>query len=208
MKIAASRRTFVQAIMAMLAGGGQLFAGSLRRLVPNRQEQRAAERGRQLGVGTVTLEGPQRVEVDTLQTWTLVYTVGEAGIKAGGGLRIGLRHLQNWHAELPQTQDPSGSGYLTARAGGGVPVEISIPKSSELNSQYFAWQNLVQALVGRPGLRPGEQLRITFGDRSGGSPGWRVQPFDEIDYGFKCYVDVSPRNGSGGRHSSDHRQQR
>ena len=59
------------------------------------------------------------------------------------------------------------------------------------NSQYFAWQNLVQAIVGEPGLKPGKQLRITFGDRRGGSRGWRVQPFDETHYGFKCYVDVA-----------------
>ena len=102
------------------------------------------------------------VEVYTLQTWTLVYTAGEAGIKPGGGLRIGLRHLQNWHAEMPQTNRPHDSGYLTAEGEGGVPVDISLPRSSQLSSQYFAWQNLVQATVGQPGLKPGEQLRIDF----------------------------------------------
>lgn len=194
MKTTATRRTFLEVVAALLAGSGRLFGGSPRRLVPNKQEQRAADRGRKLGIGTTSLEGLDRVEVDTLQTWTLVYTAGQRGMKAGGGLRIGLRHLQNWHAEMPQTRHPRDSGYLTVEADGGVPVDISVPRSGELGSQYFAWQNLVQAIVSEPGLKQGEQLRIKFGDRRGGSRGWRVQPFDETDYGLKCYVDT---NGSG-----------
>ena len=135
MKTITTRRTFVGGAVGLFAAVGKALGRSLRRLVPNRQEQRAADKGRQLGIGTVTLKGPGKVEAYSLQTWTLVYTAGKAGMKGGGGLRIGLRHLQNWHAEIPQTGDPSGSGYLTARADSGVPVEISIPKSSELNSQ-------------------------------------------------------------------------
>jgi hypothetical protein len=65
MKMISARRTFLQATAAFLMGGAKLFAGSLRRLLPNRQEQRAAERGRKLGVGTISLKGPSRVEVNT-----------------------------------------------------------------------------------------------------------------------------------------------
>ncbi len=194
MKTTTTRRTFLGAIAAFLTGSGKLFGRSLRRLIPNRQEQRAAERGRKLGIGTVSLEGPDRVEVNTLQTWTLVYTAGQGGIKPGGGLRIGLRHLQNWHAKLPQTKRAGEEGYLTAEADGEAPVDASIPGWSKVGSQYFAWQNIVEAVVGEPGLEPGKQLRITFGDRRGGSRGWRATPFDETHYGLKCYVDVT---GSG-----------
>ncbi len=190
MKIFTTRRTFVQASLAFFLGVGNAVGGSLRRLVPNRQERQAAEKARQQGAGTVALKGPETVEAYSRQTWTLVYTADAGGIKPGGGLRIGLRHLQNWHAEMPQTRDPHGGGYLSAAADGGVPVDVSVP-GGKLNSQYFAWQNLVQATVRSPGLKPGEQLRVTFGDRSQGGRGWRVQPFDESHYGFKCYVDVT-----------------
>jgi len=160
-------------------------------LVPNRQEEKAAAKARRLGVGTVVLEGPEQVEAYTLQTWTLIYTAGESGIKAGGGLRIGLRHLQDWHAAMPQTTDPTGDGYLTAATDGDATVVATVPGRGKTAAQYFAWQNLVQVTVGAPGLKPGEQLRITFGDRQAGSRGWRVQPFDETHYGFKCYVDLT-----------------
>ena len=35
------------------------------------------------------------------------------------------------------------------------------------------------------------RVRVTFGDRTAGGPGWKVQPFDETHYGFKCYVDAT-----------------
>ena len=71
-----ARRTFLEAAAAFLAGGGKLFAGSIRRLVPNKQEQRAADRGRKLGIGTVSLEGPDRVEANTYLTG---FASGNAG---------------------------------------------------------------------------------------------------------------------------------
>lgn len=183
-----TRRSFVQAVFAFFVGVGRALGGSLHRLVPNRQEEDAAEKGRQRGVGTVILEGPEQVEAYSFQTWTLVYSAGKGGIKPGGGLRIGLRHLLDRQGTMPQTRRPSEDGYLTARA---KDVSISVSVSKKLSAQYFAWQNLVQVMVGEPGLKLGEQLRITFGDRRDGSRGWRVQPFDETDFGFKCYADIS-----------------
>ena len=56
------RRTFLQMVAAILAGANQLWAGSLKRLVPNRQEKEAAAKARRQGVGTVTLDGPERVQ--------------------------------------------------------------------------------------------------------------------------------------------------
>jgi len=190
-KTSAHRRTFMQTVAAFFVGASQLCAESLRRLVPNRQETQAAAKAHRLGVGTVDLEGPKQVEAYTRQTWTLVYTAGEGGIKSGGGLRIGLRHLQNWLAAMPQTTDPAGDGYLAATTDGDATVVATIPGRGKMTAQYFAWQNVVQVTVGPPGLKPGEQLRITFGDRRGGGRGWRVQPFDETHYGFKCYVDLT-----------------
>ena len=58
MKTITTRRAFVGGAVALFAAVGKALGRSLRRLVPNRQEQRAADKGRQLGVGTVTLKGP------------------------------------------------------------------------------------------------------------------------------------------------------
>ena len=60
----------------------------------------------------------------------------------------------------------------------------------ELNGQYFAWQNLMEIVFPDKGLAPGETLEVIYGDRRGGSPGIRVQPFDESCFVFKTYVDA------------------
>ena len=79
---------------------------------PYRNEAQAVAAGRKLGIGSATLEGPKTAEVATFQTWALVYTAGPAGIKPGGGIRVGLRHLLNWTP--PQTGAPKAAGYFAA----------------------------------------------------------------------------------------------
>jgi hypothetical protein len=55
-------------------------------------------------------------------------------------------------------------------------------------TRYFPWQHIVA--VGLPeGLRAGETIRVTYGDKRGGSPGIQVQPFDEFPFSFRVFVD-------------------
>jgi hypothetical protein len=80
-----------------------------------------------------------------------VYTAGKAGIRPGGGIRVGMRHLLNW--TWPQTEDPKARGYFTARASRNVPVRVFIPESGrQFFGQYFAWQNMVQVTLPEEGL--------------------------------------------------------
>ena len=156
---------------------------------PYRNEAEAVAAGRRLGIGSATLEGPKTAEVATFQTWTLVYTAGPAGVEPGGGIRVGLRHVLNWTP--PQTGDPKAAGHFAAKAAGGAPVKIFIPKKRHhFFGPYFAWQNMVEVTLPERGLEPGQTLRLTYGDRSGGGPGTRIQPFDETNFVFKCYVDA------------------
>jgi len=162
-------------------------AAELRGLVPNYYEDLAVAKGEELGIGTATLDGPETVEVLSHQTWKLVYTAGKAGMKPGGGIRVGLRHLSQW--SVPQTKDPKAIGYFTAKAAGDQPVKIAVDFRSRFFGQYFAWQHMVEVLLPERGLRPGETLELVYGDTSGGSPGMRVQPVDETCFVFKTYVD-------------------
>ena len=66
---------------------------------------------------------PQEVVVGQVTTLTLIYTVGSKGIAAGGGIRITVRGRGLW--PQIQTSDPTGEGYVTARASNGVPVRVS-----------------------------------------------------------------------------------
>ncbi len=176
--------------VAILAIGLSVCAHEveLRGVVPNPYEDAAVEKGRQLGIGSVQLEGPTSVEVLSHETFTLQYTAGRAGIKPGGGVRIGLRHLSNW--SVPQTKDPKAEGFMTIDAGGGQMVQATVDFRNKYFAEYFAWHNMVEVVLPDRGLKPGEAMQVTLGDTSGGSPGMRVQPFDESCFVFKTYVDA------------------
>jgi len=155
-----------------------------------RSEAEAAEAGLRLGIGSATLEGPEKVEVLTHQRWTLVYTAGKAGIRPGGGIRIAMRHSLCWSA--PQTKNPKGDGYLTVKTTGEVPARTYIEYNTfkgRFFHQYHPWQNIVEVTLPEGLLAAGETIRVTYGDRSGGSRGIRIQPFDESPFMFKVYVD-------------------
>ena len=181
-------RVFRYALTMLVAASGILLAAEPRFAVPNKYEDQAVAAGNQLGIGSAVLEGPKSVEVLSHQTWTLVYTAGKAGIEPGGGLRIGMRHLCQWSP--PQTEDPQGVGYLNVTTSNDAPVKVSVDLRRRFFLPYFAWHNMVEVILPERGLTPGETIRLTYGDRAQGSPGIRVQPFDESRFVFKVYVDA------------------
>jgi hypothetical protein len=92
-----------------------------------------------------------------------------------------------------QNEDPNSPGYLSTRSSNDIPISVSVECnnwSKRFMGPYFPWQNIVEVIVGKPGLRPGQTVEIIYGDKSGGSPGLKVQPFDEPSYVFKLYVDL------------------
>jgi hypothetical protein len=177
------------ALLLVLTPIGHAHSGAaLQGVVLNPYEDAAVEQGQQLGIGSVRLEGPTRVEVLSHQRFTILFTAGCAGVKPGGGLRIGLRHLSNW--SLPQTTDPEAEGFTVVKAPVEQRVQITVDFRGKYFAEYFAWHNMIEVLLPERGLQPGETMRIILGDRSGGAPGIRVQPFDEACFVFKTYVDA------------------
>ncbi|UCD29519.1 MAG: DUF3604 domain-containing protein, partial [Planctomycetota bacterium] len=152
-------------------------------------EEQAIEAGEKLGLGSAVIEKPKKAEVFSYQTVKLVYTTGKAGINPGGGIRIAMRHVARW--TFPQTEKPNADGYLTVKTTDNAPTEITVGyKSSPFFGQYHPWQNIVEIKLPR-GLAPQETVRVTYGDKSGGSRGIRTQPFDETSFVFKFYVDAT-----------------
>jgi len=176
-------------VLIVLQGAAAAGGAELRGVVPNHYEDAAVAEGKKIGIGSAVLEGPEAVKVMSHQTLAVVYTAGRAGIKPGGGLRVGLRHLSQW--SLPQTNNPAGESYFTAEAAGGQPVKVTIDFRHKFFLRYFAWQHMIEVILPEQGLAPGETLRLVYGDRRGGSPGIRVQPFDESCFVLKTYVDVA-----------------
>ena len=169
--------------------GARSIAGARPIAAPYMNEAEAVAAGVELGIGSAELEGPKVVEVLTNQTWTLVYTAGRAGIEPGGGIRVGLRHLLCW--ERLQNKSPSGNAYFTVKTENDLPVKLHVSGDPKrFFTQHFAWQTMQEVILPERGLAPGETLRLTYGDRSGGGPGVRIQPVDESSFVFKVFVDA------------------
>ncbi len=155
-------------------------------IAPFLDDREAAARGKEIGIGSAILFGPTEVEVFSHQSLTLEYTAGESGIAPGGGIRIALRHVHRW--TKPQNTDPKADGFLTVESVEGASPTL-IVEDRGLFARYHPWQNLIEVKINERGLEPGEKIRVTYGDTTGGSKGIRVQPFDEPRFVFKVYVD-------------------
>ncbi len=70
--------------------------------------------------GHVELEPRDPVEVRSLQTFRLTYTVGRYGLDDTGAIRIVFRAMGDGQAL--QTTHPSAPNYVTASSSSGVPL--------------------------------------------------------------------------------------
>lgn len=177
---------FVCLSLLLMTGLFSCQTGSDQNIPPKRQASETQ-------TGIMTLEGPNPAIVRTYGTWTASYTAGKSGIKPGGGIRIGLRHFNHLWIKIQDT-NPEEDGYVVISSPPGVST-TSLVKcdnwSEKFFFDYFPVQNVIEVLVGEPGLAPGQSLSITYGDQSAGSRGMLLQPFDESHYIFKTFVDIA-----------------
>jgi hypothetical protein len=143
------------------------------------------ERATNLGRATVDPSGP--AVVGSYGTFRVVYRPGPEGLAPGGAFGVAWIWPSDWGE--PQFADPAGADYATAQASSGSPVQLTYSREGYLDP----YQKLLLARV-RDGLRPGEELVITFGDQNEGGPGSRVQTFRETRHHFLPVVDA---DGSG-----------
>ena len=190
------RREFLQksSLLAAAFAGfgwtGPALAGEKQR--PALTLSEAYRKARGAGIGSAHLKGPNPAEVDSWGRWTFVYRAGKAGIRSGGGIRIGLRHMLHAWTKI-QNEEPNGPGYLTVETPSGVTHQVTVACnnwSDKYFTHYHPVQNIVEVLVGDPGLKPGQRIAVTFGDTSKGSPGMHLQPFDEEAFLFLTFVDT------------------
>ncbi|RKU10126.1 hypothetical protein C6502_11245 [Candidatus Poribacteria bacterium] len=125
--------------------------------------------------GEVCLEPRDEVVAGSYGTWTLTYTAGKKGIATGGRIRIYTDSDSD--RATPQMDDSAGADYLT----------IEAPKATQIGVLVQSVLSVVLVVNGRA-LEPGEQVAVTYGDRSKGGPGFRSQTFQEARHYF--WVDV------------------
>jgi hypothetical protein len=133
------------------------------------------------GSARIAPSGP--FEVRSFQTIEVVYTVGRFGLDDSGSIKI-VQRFPNDGGRL-QVTDPTAMNYVSAHAGGRCRLTL-VP---EPNGHQRPWERSLRIIVGGGSLREGDTITVVFGDRSGGSPGLRLQTFCETAHEFRVLAD-------------------
>jgi Protein of unknown function (DUF3604) len=121
-------------------------------------------------------------EVRSWQEISLTLIVGRFGFDDTGGFRVSLRFTYDGGAL--QSHDPRAANYISARSSTGVRIAVHCE-----NHGFRPWDKAVRFEVVGGALKPGDEVYVTFGDRSQGSPGFRIQTFCESAFELRVSVD-------------------
>ncbi len=124
------------------------------------------------------------VEVRGFHTETITYKVGRLGLDDLGGVRISFRMVSD--SGQPQFTDPTAPNYVTASSSGEGKLFLSYAKTGGTRP----WFEILTVQQKGGYLREGEEITITLGDTSGGSPGMLAQTFIEGGREFKVLADI------------------
>lgn len=123
------------------------------------------------------------VVAGSYQTCVLTYTAGFAGIDDTGSIKLVMRYATD--SGRPQFDDPKAPHYVTAVASNGAHLQLRY----DLKDNTRPWGKTIHVKVLQGYLRKGDKITLTLGDRSGGSPGWRMQTFLEDTFELRVLVD-------------------
>ncbi|MFX0061557.1 MAG: DUF3604 domain-containing protein, partial [Candidatus Hermodarchaeota archaeon] len=119
----------------------------------------------------------------SLQSWTLTYMVGKYGIDDKGAILVVQRDVTDM--EIPQFSSPEKSGYVTVTTTGDATLKPSFQQRCYIRP----WRSGIVILIHDGALKEGDKITLTFGDKTVGCPGYRVQTFREKKHMFKILVD-------------------
>ena len=123
-------------------------------------------------------------EAGSFQSFVLTYTAGYFGIDDTGSLKIVHRFASDMGR--PQFNDPKGWNYTTVEASNGAVLEVQYDGKRNIRP----WDKTLFIRVVRGFLREGDRIVVRFGDTRQGSPGIRVQTFNEPTFEFRVLVDA------------------
>jgi hypothetical protein len=135
-------------------------------------------------MGSAQIEPKGEFEAGSFQSFTLTYTAGYFGIDDTGSLKIVHRFASDMGR--PQFSDPKGWNYTTVEASNGAVLEVKYDGKMNIRP----WDKTLFIRVVRGFLREGDSIIVRFGDRRQGSPGIRVQTFNEPSFEFRVLVDA------------------
>ncbi|MEM1382191.1 MAG: DUF3604 domain-containing protein [Pseudomonadota bacterium] len=134
-----------------------------------------------LGHAALTPQG--RVEAGSWQTLTLTYTCGKYGMDDSASMRLCFRFASD-QSRL-QLDDPTAPGFTTVTASNNAVLEVSFDSKGNVRP----WDKTLYIKVVNGFMAPGDTVTIALGERSGGSPGLRMQTFCETSYELRVLVD-------------------
>src|SRR3982751_3169327 len=134
------------------------------------------------GHATITPATP--CEAGAFASLTLTYTAGYFGIDDTGSLKIVHRFASDMGR--PQFTDPKGWNYTTVEASNGAVLEIKYDGKMNIRP----WDKTLFIRVVRGFLRENDRIIVRFGDTRQGSPGIRMQTFNEPTFEFRVLVDA------------------
>ncbi len=164
-------------------GGPQLTAEQVSAFVARyaREFQIKDENPNAIGALALSSQGP--FQAGEFVTVRQTYEVGELPMAVGGGIVVGQGRSGGF-----QTRDPAGAGYVTVRASNSnARFTASQPWGTWVS---FETRSTISFRLSGAELTAGDTVTLTFGDRSGGSPGLKLQNWSNDRVVFKTFLDL------------------
>jgi len=134
-------------------------------------------------MGSAHIDVTEPVVCGSWQSIKLTYTAGHFGIDDSGSIKICFRSASD--QTRFQLNDPLQAGFVSVKASNGAPLKTWF----ESNRNIRPWHHTLYIQCGRF-LSKGEQIQVTFGDKTEGGPGFRTQTFAEMSFEFRVHVDA------------------
>ena len=135
-----------------------------------------------IDLGTAVVAPSEPLVAGAFATLTFTYTAGHP-VDDTGFVKVAFRFASDCGA--PQFDHPHRANFCSVSTTGDCRIEPRFDPKGHTRP----WGRAVFLKVMGGFLDRGQQIRLVFGDISGGSPGWLVQTFCEGTFEFKTLVD-------------------
>ena len=134
-------------------------------------------------LGEAIISPKKEVIAGSYGSWEIVYKVGKYGIDDGGTIVLVTRAACD--RQIPQTRNPSASGYVTVVTDGKAKLNVYY----DGNYYIRPWKAALVIRVVDGFLKENDRVVVTYGDTTQGSPGLSAQTFAEKEHTFRILVD-------------------
>ena len=140
------------------------------------------------GIGPLECDNTGPFVANSYQTIRQTYKIGSMALEPGGGILV-ARHFISDHGRV-QPSSPSADNYITIAASNPQAKfrADQVPLAGMHGGFRGATDRLFFRLEGDTLVR-GDTVTVTYGDRSGGSRGFKVQSYSNDAFQLPLYVD-------------------